>query len=572
MEILGITAYTKIRNVWTAAVENQKIENILNLSLAITEEEREKSPMLELGYDAQENTWEVIVKYSGSLVELKDMGVDVEEMRNEYAILTIPETKIDQVSQLPQIEYMEKPKRLFFAWNQVEATSFVFEEQNLQELLTGDGVLIGILDSGIDVNHPQFQKEDGSSRILFFWDQDTDKFYTKDNLEEVPRDFSGHGTAVAGIASAIAPNAALCIVKLGTTKPNSFPRTTELMRGINFLVNQAVAIGKPIAINISIGNTYGGHDGTSLLETFISDISNFGRVSIIVGSGNEGSSAGHTSGILKPFQEELIEFIIAPFETNVSIQLYKRYQDEFEVKLQAPDGTIIGSLAGTERMQKFLYGNTEILVYYGTPTPYSPAQEIFFEFIPSSDFIENGIWKIILLPQKIIVGEYDLWLPSSNVLNEFTRFTNPTPDTTLTIPSTCTKVITVGAYNAETGAYAPFSGRGFTRLVNAIKPDLVAPGVNIVAPKVGGGTALVTGTSFATPMVTASAALMMEWGIVQGNDPFLYGEKLKATLIRGAKPVQGMNDYPNRQVGWGKLDIFNENNEKNSRFLLRYEL
>lgn len=538
-------------------MENQKLENILNLSLEITREERQKSPMLKTGYDLEKGTWEVIVKYSGTLMELEKMGIGVEEMRNEYAILTIPESQIDLVSQFTQIEYIEKPKRLFFAWNQAKTASFIPLEQTIPYGLTGENVLVGILDSGIDAMHPAFQNPDGSSKIILLWDQDSNKIYTKDTITDAPRDVSGHGTAVAGIISNIATKSNLCVVRLGTSKQNGFPRTTELMRGLDFLVNQSVILGKPMAINISIGNTYGGHDGTSLLETFINDISNYGKISMIVGSGNEGSSGGHTSGKLLSGVEKIVEFIIAPFETNINLQLWKLYQDEFQMELQAPDGSIIGRLSKKIGIQRFQFRNTKILVYYGMPSPYSQAQEIFFDFIPINDYITSGIWKIRIIPEEIVVGQYDFWLPASNILNEFSQFANPTPDTTLTIPSTSSHAITVGAYNDKTGSYAPFSGRGFTRLLGQVKPDLVAPGVNIIAPALGGGYTQVTGTSFAAPMVTGNVALLMEWGIVQGKDPFLYGEKMKACLIRGTKQLQGFQNYPNESIGWGKLDLLN---------------
>jgi minor extracellular serine protease Vpr len=138
-------------------------------------------------------------------------------------------------------------------------------------------------------------------------------------------------------------------------------------------------------------------------------------------------------------------------------------------------------------------------------------------------------------------------------LNRATRFLVSDPDTTLTIPSTASRVVSVGAYDDSYLSYADFSGRGYTRLNTSVKPDLAAPGVGIMAPRAGGGYGPVTGTSFAAPFVSGSAALMMEWGIVRGNDPFLYGEKVKAYLIRGARPLPGETIYPNQRLGFGRL-------------------
>ena len=149
-------------------------------------------------------------------------------------------------------------------------------------------------------------------------------------------------------------------------------------------------------------------------------------------------------------------------------------------------------------------------------------------------------------------GQYFLWLPGGNVLNRGTGFYSPRAVGTLTIPSTAGKVISVGAYDSRQNAYADFSGRG-SQFLPIRKPDLAAPGVSISAPVPGGGYATVTGTSFAAPFVSGSAALLMEWGIVKGNDPFLYGEKVKAYLRKGAQSVGGYEEYPNVEVGWGRL-------------------
>ncbi len=356
------------------------------------------------------------------------------------------------------------------------------------------------------------------------------------------------------------------MVKLGSAREEGFPRTTELMRAVDFVTGRAVDMGMPLAVNISFGNTYGSHDGTSLLETFLDDIGNYGRTTIVTGSGNEGAAAGHLSGTFPVTgnnqtgakREILTELSVAPYESGVSVQLWKAYSDQFTVSLQAPSGEVLGPLSEQLGPVRFRYRGMQVLVYYGKPGPFSVSQEIYFDFVPDEgNYVESGIWTFRLQPQRIIQGRYDFWLPSSAVLNFSTRFLGSTPDTTLTIPSSAAKVITVGAYNSATNAYADFSGRGFTRLTEQVKPDLCAPGVGLMAPGNGGGYRSVTGTSFAAPVVTGSAALMMQWGIVDGNDPFLYGEKIKAYLRRGARPLPGFDVYPNPQVGYGALCVEN---------------
>lgn len=581
---------------------NQKLENLLNLSLDTTAEERSRSSELETGYNPEEQTWELIVKYSGSLEAARELGALVEEMRNEYAILTVKESQIPLISALPQIEYIEKPKRLFFAINQAKAASCVNILQEAPPYLSGRGVLIAVLDSGVDYFHEAFRRGDGTTRILELWDQTQNRIYTEAEINralesgsrEAARqvvssaDVSGHGTAVAGIAAGdsrggaaernfesggrsngvaggstvpgryrgIAYESDLLVVKLGTARPDGFPRTTELMRAVNYAVSFAAERFLPLVINISFGNTYGSHDGTSLLETFLDDIGNYGRTTILVGSGNEGAASGHTSGTLQMRRTEEVEFTVSSYESSFSIQLWKAYSDQFTVSLQAPSGERFGPFSEELGPVRFRYRKTQILLYYGKQGPYSTAQELYFDFIPDEgSYVEEGIWTFFLSPVSLVSGRYDFWLPSAGILNTATRFLRPTPDTTLTIPSTAAKVITVGAYNSFYNSYADFSGRGFTRLTSQVKPDIAAPGVNITAPAVNGGYQSVTGTSFATPVASGAAALLMQWGIVNGNDPFLYGEKVKAYLRRDARKLPGIAEYPNPMVGYGTLCV-----------------
>ena len=272
---------------------------------------------------------------------------------------------------------------------------------------------------------------------------------------------------------------------------------------------------------------------------------------ICVGSGNEGNRAGHTAENLTGVKEQLVELTVASYEPALSIQIWKNYVDRFQIYLTAPDGTTVGPFYEQPPAQRYLTGRTELLVYYGEPGPYSVDQEIFIEMIPLSGYIDAGVWTIRLIPEKIVDGAWQMWLPGSAVLGSDTRFLRPVEETTLTIPSTASKVITVGAYDALTNAYADFSGRGGRNGIQ--KPDLVAPGVDILTAAPDGRYTRQTGTSFAVPFVTGAAALLMQYGIINGNDPYLYGEKVKAYLRRGAAPLPGIREYPDERVGYGSL-------------------
>ena len=330
----------------------------------------------------------------------------------------------------------------------------------------------------------------------------------------------------------------------------------------------------PVAINLSFGNTYGAHNGTSLLERFLDNVSEIGRSVICVGSGNEGASGGHVGGSVivtghnrNRLQSDSnviadstrVELTIGTYETGLNIQLWKEYTDRYVVTLVSPAGQSLTVDTDRPGQQNYRLNNTQILLYNGEPAPYLTSQEIYFDLLPvaGSRYLDSGVWTFLLRPVETITGNYTFYLPSGTARSENTRFVRTTPDVTLTIPSTASKVITVGAYDPVYEAYADFSGRGYLyqEQVNSrtsdsfVKPDMVAPGVNVIAPDRNGGYTPVTGTSFATPFVTGAAALLMQWGIVMGNDPYLYGEKVKAYLRRGAKPIRGETEYPNARVG-----------------------
>ena len=566
---------------------DQKIENLLNLALSASEEEREKSLELDVGYYPVARTWEVIIKYSGTLGQVREIAESVVELSNEFAIVTVREDRLEALAGIEAVGDIEKPKRLFFQVENGRRVSCMTSVQIRPPKLYGTGVLVAIIDSGIDYANLDFRNADGTTRIYALWDQTIPgnppegyvqgTEYTQEKINEalqqenrtermkiVPsEDRSGHGTAVAGIAAGngrgskgaryqgVASESGILVVKLGTPREEGFPRTTELMQAIDYVVKKAQRAGRPVAINISFGNTYGSHTGTSLLERFIADIANLWKSVICIGMGNEGASAGHTAGILKENTEERIPLAVQMKETAINVQIWKSYHDIVDISLISPAGVQIGPIPEVIGTQRFVVGDTEILLYYGEPSPFHVSQEIFIEFLPKDSYITPGIWQFVLTPRKIVTGEYDLWLPSENVLNRGTAFRYPTERGTLTIPSTSQRVISVGAYDSLTFAYADFSGRG--GLEGESKPDLVAPGVDITAPTPSGIYQTFTGTSFATPFVSGAAALMMEWGIVRGNDPYLYGEKVKAYLRRGARPLPGFTEYPNPQVGYGAL-------------------
>lgn len=568
---------------------SQKIENLLNLALDATGTERLRSVNLQVGYNEMTNTWDVIILYSGTLERVSETAESVTPLLKNFAIVRIREENIEKLASLEEVIYIEKPKRLFFEVADGRRVSCIDAVQTPRFRLTGKGVLIGVIDSGIEYANADFRQKDGATRIRFLWDQTVEgtppegyrigsEFSAEQinealqqpnrtmRLQKVPSvDSSGHGTAVAGVAAGngrnsggryrgTAPDAELIIVKLGNPGGVGFPRTAELMQAVDYIVQKAEMLQMPVSVNISFGNTYGAHNGTSLPERFLDAAAQIGRTLISVGTGNEGAEAGHTSGFVREGEETSVPLGVQERQGAFSLQIWTDYTDVIGVTIKTPSGERVGPIREVMGTQRFLTGKTEILLYYGEPSPYSGLNEIFLEFLPVDDYVNSGEWNIILVPEQIVTGRFEIWLPASYTLNEGTAFFYPTEELTLTIPSTASRVLTVAAYDADTMSYADFSGRG-RKSQNNQKPDLAAPGVNVVSVQGEEGYASFTGTSFAAPFASGGAALLMEWGITEKNDLFLYGEKAKAFLRRGARELPGYDSWPNNQLGYGALCI-----------------
>lgn len=570
-------------------MSNGKVDEQLELALQVPDDVLEKDSNLSAGYNSDNKTWELIVRYNGDISRIgNELGIIVETLSYGYAIIIIPEQLIDRLAQYDEIIYIEKPRELEFDINNSRLVSCINSIQIDNNGLFGEGVIVGIIDSGIDYSHLDFQNEDGTTRIISIWDQTVDSGsppegfilgteYSRKLINEALKitnkeerlkvvnsiDITGHGTHVAGIACGngresnglyrgVASKSDIVVVKIGNSIGESFPRTTRIMEALEYVIKVAIKENKPIAINLSFGNNYGNHKGRDILEQYIDEIAVTWKNSICVGTGNEGDARKHIGrNILE--DDSKVELLVGNSQNYISMQLWKNYKDDMKIYITSPSGNRIEINSNINSTVMYKIENTKIYIYYGEPTVISTIQEINIILYPDTAYLEEGIWTLDIIPINVVYGNYDIWLGSNILLNPGTGFIQPTRYKTITIPATSYRVISVGAYNGMTDSYATFSGMGSFEYNEISKPDIVAPGVNIISTAVNGGYIARSGTSMATPIVTGSAALLLEWGIVKRNDIFLYGEKIKAYLIKGARKLREFDKYPNPYVGWGAL-------------------
>ena len=532
-------------------------------------------------FQTDETKWEVIVRFNGSLDAIqRELDAEVEILFQDYAIITLSRNQIPALYAYPQIVHIELPKMLNYeaSFNLISTCVRPVQDSKLFNL-TGSGVVVGIIDSGIDYAHPDFLRENGTSRILYLWDQTGEGLppagffggveYANEQINRalaapepqkiVPeRDDVGHGTAVAGVAAGsetddqgVAPEADLIVVKVGMKGYRSFARTTELMRAVKYVIEKAMKLGKPVAVNLSFGTNLGSHMGDSLFETYLSDISSLWKTVIVVPTGNEGSAGHHYTGRIDTGQTEEINFFTASGIESFYITLWKQFEDSFSVEVLFPNGKSSGVLGIESQTKTVREGDCVLTMIYGQPSRYSVRQEIFFYVHTASEYLTSGLWKIRIIAGHITDGAFNMWLPTVEEVTDKTFFSQASEENTMTLPSTAARIIRVAGYNDRLGNIAEFSGRGNPNLALPI-PDLAAPAVDILSAKAGGGYDAFTGTSIAAPFVTGAAALMMQWGIVNGNDPFLYGERVRAFLRLGADRRE-FDRYPNQEFGYGTL-------------------
>lgn len=466
--------------------------------------------------------------------------------------------------------------------------------------LSGRGVLVGMVDTGIDYLNEEFIREDDTSRIISLWDQTiqdtTDqsvhigRTFTNEQINSaiqakrnnqdpytiVPsKDDVGHGTQMAGIIGGrgatqefqgVASGCDFVIVKLLESiyftkqlEANGVPytpiyNTSEILPAIEYLKNFAIAANKPMVIYLGVGTTEGSHDGNTLIERYVTYIGSYRGIVPVMGVGNEGATEGHASGNISQVGGiASVELRIPKAIRYFSFGIMVVKPNRMSLNVISPNGeesNFIKARANRIENIDFVFLRTKMTIRYYVPEQYTGHEVITISF----DSIKPGIWTFRLRGDYITDGRYNIWLPPQKTLPEGTRFLQSDPFVTLTIPSTARNVATV-AYFGNDNALVASSGKGFGINDNISNPDIATIGVDILTTKVAGGVTTVSGSSAAAAIVAGACALLLQWGIVNGNDRTMFSQKVIAYLIHGADRSNPIYRYPSRDIGYGYFDL-----------------
>ena len=544
-----------------------------------------------------DEVFDLIIEYRTypQLITLFD-NANLHVMNELYAILYVPINQFNE--NLSAVRYSEIPLLYGLTDETSLRASRVLDVRNTPALnLRGEGVIIAIIDTGIDYTNPIFQRPDGTSKILYIWDQTINTgpsppdanfgtIFTREQINQalasndplsvVPSmDENGHGTMLAGIAAGndveeegfygVAPDADLLIVKLRQAKqparnffliPDNVVcfQENHIMWAVQYCNDVARQLNKPLVICLGIGSSLGPHMGRTPLSVMINLIADLPDRAIIVSAGNEGNLGRHYYGVIDPsIGSNTVELNVDESDTGFSMQLWGDTPGIYSIDILSPSGEYIPRIPQALRVNRvisFIFEKTMLYVNYHTIESETGDQLILIRFENASP----GIWRFNVYGHGDLATGFHMWLPMGNFISRNTYFIQPNIYTTVLSPGTTSYAITVTSYNPANNNLYVNSSRGYTR-DNFVKPEIAAPGVNYLAPTLNRTFQPFSGTSVSAAHTAGVAALMLEWGTVRGNNPGMDSNVLKNFLIRGARRRTNLV-YPNRDWGYGILDIF----------------
>ncbi len=550
-----------------------------------------------------------VVAYDGDIQkeidDIKDASIFF--IDDNFAILSIKiQNYMETIRSIKSIIYIELNGIYTLGESPVEDSKAPIFHINPSLNLRGSGVVVAIVDTGIDYLNNEFMREDETTRILRIWDQTIDSGktpdgfisgseYTEEDINKaiqaqkqgqnpydiVPsKDDYGHGTKMAGIVGArgmnreivgVAPDCEFIIIKLQEAAKEYVDfyyakgdkakyRNTDIIMALKYLYELSFTLNKPMIIYLPLGSNLGDHAGASILERYVdTKISGRNSLFVVTSTGNQGNTDTHTSGRIKSNGDsQIIELNCGKEQQGLVLQIYAQRPSKIKLGILSPSGEIFENtnprktkhiLIDDSPTWKFIYEGTRVQVTYDSPDEFTGDEK----FIIKMDGVTEGVWRFILTGNNIVDGKYYAWILQRELLAEDTRFLNPSPYTTLTIPGTAKTIINTSYYNQNNGAIVSESGRGYTTK-DYIQPIITAGGINAITTKPGGGTITMSGASVAGAILAGCCALILQWAVVDGNDPQMYATKLQAYIIRGARKREG-DTYPNRQWGYGILDM-----------------
>ena len=537
-----------------------------------------------------------IVKYMDDFQEdLGDVpGFSFQKINGIYGVVYAPLTEIGRWN-INTYSYSSIPKcytHMDLGGLSASGITRLQEQPYLQ--LKGSGTAVAVVDSGIDYRNPVFQNEMGS-RILCIWDQtlqgdgkevpygrifwkkDIDQALASGNpLEIVPSvDTDGHGTRMAAIAagnyfpeenfSGAAPEAILIIVKVKPAKKYLrefylFPAEAELfqendiMMGMDFAVRIANDRRMPLSLCLGIGSSQGAHIGKNPLSLYVDYISQYSLISVSVAAGNEGAARHHYAGRLTERENQaLAELRVGNKEPGFTMEFWGEPPEIYNLSLQSPTGEILDISASLGEMTQelsFVFVETRVKVNYVSIERQTGYTLVYFQFIQPAP----GIWRIFVRGRDGQNVGFHIWLPVQGLISEETYFLEPSPYNTVTAPGDSLESITVTAYQYRDNSLYVQASRGFMPDGNVV-PQVAAPGVQIRVPQLNGLYGNASGTSLSAAQTAGAAALLFEWAVIRGNQPYFTGSSVKNYITRGAEREERMQ-YPNRDWGFGRMDLY----------------